>query len=82
MTSDTNDKNIRISSAQFENKSGDKEYNLSVMTNLLHRQHYRVHMLLHFMNVPLQDTHLHGTLQKEQLLDISEFIPSGLVYKN
>jgi predicted amidohydrolase len=45
---------IKVSTAQFEHKSGDKEYNLSVIERLAKKQLKKDRMSLHFTNALLQ----------------------------
>jgi hypothetical protein len=65
---------IKISSAQFENKSGDKVYNLSVMENSPKKPLQQDQRQLRFTNVQLPDIHLPETfLRNNYLILLSSF---------
>src|SRR5215510_1228364 len=69
--------NIRISTAQFEHKSGDKEYNLSVIDRLAQKasQEGAHAVAFHECSIPGYTFARH--LSKDQMLDLAEFVPSG-----
>jgi len=56
--------NLKISTAQFENRSGDKEYNLSVIDQLSEKAASEGAKLLYFTNVPSPDTVLQENSRK------------------
>lgn len=70
-------KNIKISTAQFENKSGDKEYNLSVIESLAERAATQGSDVIAFHECSVTGYTFARNLTREQLLDISELIPGG-----
>jgi len=55
---------LKISTAQFENKSGDKEYNLRLLINYRRKQLRKDQKSLHFMNAPSPDTASQGSFRK------------------
>lgn len=68
---------INISTAQFENKSGDKEYNLSVIEKLAAEAASKGSQVIAFHECSITGYTFARNLSKEQLLDIAEFIPEG-----
>ncbi len=70
-------KNIRIATAQFENRSGDKEYNLSVIRRLTAKAASQGAQVIAFHECSITGYGFARHLSKEQLLDIAEFIPDG-----
>lgn len=69
--------NIKISTAQFENKSGDKEYNLSVIEKLAAQAAAKGSHIIAFHECSATGYTFARKLSREQLLDIAEFIPNG-----
>lgn len=69
--------NIKISTAQFENKSGDKEYNLSVIEKLAGQAASQGAHVIAFHECSITGYTFARKLSKEQLLDIAELIPDG-----
>jgi predicted amidohydrolase len=69
--------NIRISTAQFENKSGDKEYNLSVIDTLSHKAALQGAQAIAFHECSVTGYTFARHLSKEQMLDLAEPIPGG-----
>ena len=69
--------NIRISTAQFENKSGDKEYNLSVIDKLSQKAALEGSKVVAFHECSITGYTFARHLSKEQMLDLAEFIPEG-----
>ena len=69
--------NIRIATAQFENKSGDKEYNLSVIEKLSAAAATDGAAAIAFHECSVTGYTFARHLSKEQLLDIAEPIPGG-----
>jgi 5-aminopentanamidase len=70
-------KNIKIATAQFENKSGDKNYNLSVIKKLSARAAEQGAQVIAFHECSVTGYTFARHLSKEGLLDIAEFIPEG-----
>ena len=68
---------IKISSAQFENKSGDKVYNLSVIEKLAKEASLAGSKVIAFHECSITGYTFARNLSKEQLLDIAELIPDG-----
>jgi predicted amidohydrolase len=69
--------NITVSTAQFENKSGDKAYNLSVMDRLAHAAALQGSKIIAFHECSLTGYTFARHLSKEQMLDLAELIPEG-----
>lgn len=69
--------NIKISTAQFENKSGDKAYNLSVIDRLSARAAEEGAKAIAFHECSITGYTFARKLTKQQMLDLSEFIPEG-----
>ena len=68
---------IKISTAQFENKSADKAYNLSVIDNLSRKAASEGSSIIAFHECSVTGYTFARHLSKEQMLDIAEFIPGG-----
>lgn len=68
---------IRISTAQFENKSGDKRYNLSVIEELTRRASVEGSDVIAFHECSVTGYTFARKLSREQLLDVCELIPDG-----
>lgn len=69
--------NLKISTAQFEHKSGDKNYNLSVIETLSGKASLEGSDIIAFHECSITGYTFARHLSKEQLLDIAELIPSG-----
>ncbi|BAP31595.1 carbon-nitrogen family hydrolase [Chryseobacterium sp. StRB126] len=69
--------NIKISTAQFENKSGDKEYNLGVIEKLAQKASSEGSDIIVFHECSITGYTFARNLSKDQLLDIAELIPDG-----
>jgi len=69
--------NIRISSAQFENRSGDKEYNLSRIEEFSSLAAAEGSDVIAFHECSITGYTFARKLTKLQLLDIAEFVPEG-----
>ncbi|WP_418123718.1 nitrilase family protein [Chryseobacterium sp. PTM-20240506] len=69
--------NLKISSAQFENKSGDKEYNLLVIEKLSEEAAHKGSQVIAFHECSITGYTFARKLNREQMLDIAEFIPKG-----
>jgi 5-aminopentanamidase len=70
-------KNLMISSAQFENKSGDKKYNLSVIEELSKKAAAAGSDIIAFHECSVTGYTFARKLTRKQLLDMAEFIPEG-----
>ena len=70
-------KSIRIATAQFESRSGDKEYNLSVIRRLTAKAASQGAQVIAFHECSVTGYGFARHLSKGQLLDIAEFIPDG-----
>lgn len=68
---------IKIATAQFENKSGDKKYNLSVIDELSKKAADEGAQAIAFHECSVTGYTFARHLSKEQMLDISELIPTG-----
>jgi len=70
-------KNIKIATAQFENKSADKNYNLSVIKKLSSRAAEQGAQVIAFHECSVTGYTFARHLSKKELLNIAEFIPQG-----
>ena len=68
---------IKIATAQFENQSGDKAYNLSVIDRLSAQAAEAGAQVITFHECSITGYTFARKLSREQLLDISELIPDG-----
>ncbi|MBN2110632.1 MAG: hypothetical protein JW705_06050, partial [Methanosarcinaceae archaeon] len=68
---------IKISTAQFENRSGDKEYNLSVMDRLSEEAACKGSQVIAFHECSVTGYTFARNLNSKQLLDLAEYIPEG-----
>jgi predicted amidohydrolase len=68
---------IKISTAQFENKSGDKNYNLSIIERLSEKASKEGSNVIAFHECSITGYTFARHLSKEQMLDLAEFIPDG-----
>lgn len=68
---------LKISTAQFENKSGNKSYNLSVIGKLSEKAAREGSHAISFHECSVTGYTFARDLSKEQLLDIAEFVPGG-----
>lgn len=69
--------NIKISSAQFEHRSGDKDYNLSVINSLSQKAKQQGADIIAFHECSITGYTFARHLSKEQMLQLAEFIPGG-----
>ena len=69
--------NIRISTAQFENRSGDKKYNLSVIEKLAEKAAAESSQVISFHECSITGYSFARKLNRAQLLDLAEIIPDG-----
>ena len=70
-------KPIKIATAQFENKSGDKAYNLKIMEELSAKASHQGADLICFHECCITGYSFVRNLSKPQLTEISEFVPGG-----
>jgi predicted amidohydrolase len=70
-------KNIKIATAQFENKSGDKNYNLSVIDRLSKKAAEAGADAIAFHECSITGYSFARKLSRDQMLDICESIPDG-----
>jgi len=68
---------IKISTAQFEHRSGDKRYNLSVIEKLSQKASLEGSNAIAFHECSITGYTFARHLSKEQMLDLAEFIPAG-----
>jgi predicted amidohydrolase len=69
--------NIKIATSQFENRSGDKSYNLTVIDQLSQKAASAGADVIAFHECSVTGYSFARKLSKEKLLEISEFIPEG-----
>jgi len=68
---------LKVSTAQFENKSGDKEYNLSVIENLARQASQEGTHVIAFHECSVTGYTFARNLSKARMLDLAELIPDG-----
>lgn len=68
---------IKISTAQFENKSGDKNYNLQVIERLTEKAASEGSQVIAFHECSVTGYTFARNLSKKQMLDLAEPIPNG-----
>ncbi|MEX8549057.1 MAG: nitrilase family protein [Mucilaginibacter sp.] len=69
--------NLKIATAQFENKSGDKAYNLSVIEKLAEKAAQQGADAISFHECSVTGYTFARHLSKTQMLELAEFIPGG-----
>lgn len=69
--------NLRIATAQFEHRSNDKDYNLSVIRSISEKAANEGADIISFHECSISGYTFARHLSKEELLDISEYIPGG-----
>jgi predicted amidohydrolase len=69
--------NLKIATAQFENKSGDKKYNLSVIESLSQKAAAQGAKAVAFHECSVTGYTFARKLSREQMLSLAEFIPGG-----
>jgi predicted amidohydrolase len=69
--------NLKVSTAQFENKSGDKAYNLSIIDKLAGKAAQEGSQVIAFHECSITGYTFARSLSKEQMLEVAEEIPSG-----
>jgi predicted amidohydrolase len=70
-------KNLKISTVQFENRSGDKDYNLSRIDSLAQKASQEGSHVIAFHECSITGYTFARHLSKDQMLDLAEFIPDG-----
>ena len=70
-------KPLKITTAQFENKSGDKSYNLSVIQRLSEKAAQERSDVIAFHECSVTGYTFARNLSKKQMVDLSEHIPDG-----
>ncbi|MFW6257593.1 MAG: nitrilase-related carbon-nitrogen hydrolase, partial [Prolixibacteraceae bacterium] len=70
-------KKLKISTAQFENKSGDKKYNLSVIEEFTKKAVADGSKVMAFHECSVTGYTFARRLSKNELLEVAEFIPEG-----
>ena len=70
-------KNIKIATAQFENRSADKDYNLSIIEELSKKAAAAGADAIAFHECSITGYTFARPLSKAQMLDLAEFIPDG-----
>lgn len=68
---------LKVSTAQFEHKSGNKNYNLSVMDRLAAQASKEGSQVIAFHECSVTGYTFARHLSKEQMLDLAELIPGG-----
>lgn len=68
---------LKISTAQFENRSGDKVYNLSVIDKLSRKAAAKGAQVIAFHECSITGYTFARHLSKEQMLEVAEVIPEG-----
>lgn len=68
---------LKISSAQFENRSGDKDYNLSRIESLTEKAALDGSHAIAFHECSVTGYTFALNFSKEQMLDVAEFVPEG-----
>ncbi len=69
--------NLKISTAQFENRSGDKEYNLSAIDQLSQKAAAEGSQVIAFHECSITGYTFARHLSKQQMLEVAELIPDG-----
>lgn len=70
-------KNLKISTAQFEHRSGDKTYNLDVIEHLSEQASKEGAQVIAFHECSISGYTFARDLSKEEMLGQAEFIPEG-----
>jgi predicted amidohydrolase len=68
---------LRVSTVQFENKSGDKEYNLGIIRHFAAEASKAGSQVVAFHECSVTGYTFARHLSKNQMLDLAEFIPEG-----
>ncbi|RFZ94922.1 nitrilase [Mucilaginibacter conchicola] len=70
-------KTLKVATAQFENASGDKTYNLKAIDGICRQASAKGAELVAFHECSVSGYTFARNLSREELLDISEYIPDG-----
>ena len=70
-------RNLKIASAQFENRSGDKAYNLSIIKKISCRAASEGADVIAFHECSITGYTFARGLSKQQMIEIAEYIPDG-----
>lgn len=70
-------KDLKIATAQFENRSGDKSYNLSVIEHLSGRASSDGAQAVAFHECSITGYTFARHLSREQMVEVAEFVPDG-----
>ncbi|MGM0620365.1 MAG: nitrilase family protein [Bacteroidota bacterium] len=68
---------LKISTAQFEHKSGDKKYNLSIIKSLTKKASAEGSKVISFHECSITGYTFAQRLSKKQMLDLAEPVPEG-----
>src|SRR5688500_8373503 len=69
--------NFKLSAAQFENKSGDKTYNLEIIDKLSEKASSEGSQAIAFHECSITGYTFARHFTREQMLELAEFIPEG-----
>jgi predicted amidohydrolase len=69
--------NLNVATAQFENKSGDKDYNLTIIRDLAAKAAQEGADVIAFHECSITGYTFARGLSKQQMLDLAEYIPDG-----
>ena len=69
--------NLKIATAQFEHKSGDKAYNLSIIEKLAARAAEAGAQVVAFHECSITGYTFARNLSKDQMLEVAELVPEG-----
>ena len=69
--------NIKIATAQFENKSNDKDHNLSIIDNLSNQAAIQGAKMIAFHECSITGYTFARNLSRSQMLELAEIIPDG-----
>src|SRR6186713_3402748 len=69
--------NIKIATAQFENKSNDKDHNLSIIDKLSKQAAEQGAKMIAFHECSITGYTFARHLSKSQMLELAEIIPGG-----
>ena len=70
-------KNLKIATAQFENRSGDKEYNLGIIRQLAAKAAAQGAQVIAFHECSITGYAFARRLNRQQMIEIAEFVPDG-----
>ena len=70
-------KDLKVNTVQFENKSGDKYYNLAVIDRLTAKASAEGSQVIAFHECSVTGYSFARRLSKDELLNVAEFVPDG-----